>query len=248
MTQLHDTHNSVSDEHEDTEGLPCEVGGASISAAQFAKTLRAWRLKRGWTQDDLVKFSGVSKSSISLAERAYQKYPPKLVTISRLANAMGISLEDIMQMPTSSERAALHSFIAQDGNRAAIRVPANQYDENELDHVTVPVKWALGVSNNPAELTCFSVDDQSMLPTIRSGDVAMLEPVRNVAPGIYLVTSDAADSARPTGIRRVTPIPGGALRITCDNERFSGNNAVFSPGEITILAKVVFVARCHIAE
>ena len=55
---------------------------------QFARNLRAQRLRRGLSQEALGEASGLHRTEVSLLERAGRD--PRLSTISRLARALGI--------------------------------------------------------------------------------------------------------------------------------------------------------------
>lgn len=217
-------------------------------AREFARALRAWRSHRGLTQDDLVELSGVSKSSISMAERAGSKIPPKMVTIKKLATALGLTVAELMKLPAdeADARRAISAFISNTSGRLTTRIPALESSADLLDYIDLPSKWVRGVSDNYGKLSCVMVSNQTMYPTIQAGDVAVLEPAGSIEPGIYLVASVSDD--HPLGIRRLAPLPNGGISVTCDNERFSGSNCVLATSEIKILAKVAFVTRCHTPE
>ena len=59
---------------------------------EFARTITAWRLSRGWTQDDLASRAGISKSSVSQIERGINGAMPKPITLGKLAYAFGCRL------------------------------------------------------------------------------------------------------------------------------------------------------------
>lgn len=61
----------------------------------FAKVLKAQRLKAGLTQEDLAELSDLSTRYISLLECNSQQ--PTLGYIHVLANALGISMSQLMQ-------------------------------------------------------------------------------------------------------------------------------------------------------
>lgn len=214
----------------------------------FAATLRAWRLHRGITQDDLAERSGVSKSSISMAERAFHHHPPKEITQSRIATALGITVQQLRTMPPKQsfgEEAAAPTPVvaprAPEPGRGVTYIAPSKHNAREVDGLQLPSKWVLGATDDPAPLTYFTVTDTAMQPTIRVGDVAILEPCDTTAPGIYLVGERDHEGLVAIGIRRVTPTTNGKVRISCDNERF--DRAQASPGELSVLAKVLFIVR-----
>ena len=53
----------------------------------FARNLRALRLARGWSQEELAHRAGLDRTYISSLER--QKYAPTLDVLDKLAGALG---------------------------------------------------------------------------------------------------------------------------------------------------------------
>ena len=227
---------------------PTNVTSDKEEALEFARALRAWRIHRGLTQDDLVELSGVSKSSISMAERAGNKIPPKVVTIKKLATALGLTVAELMKQPggEADARRAISAFVSDSSGRLTTRIPAIESSADLLDYIDLPSKWVSGISDSSGKLSCVMVSNQTMYPTLQTGDVAILEPAKTIEPGIYLVASINVD--HPLGIRRIAPLQNGGIRVTCDNERFSGSDCVLAISEIKILAKVALVTRCVIPE
>jgi len=78
-----------------TQNTPPEVGA----------TLQKHRLKRGLTLDDLSRAAGVSKSMLSQIER--EKANPTIAVTWRLANALGIGIEELLAT-ASQEQEAIH--------------------------------------------------------------------------------------------------------------------------------------------
>jgi transcriptional regulator with XRE-family HTH domain len=57
------------------------------SKENFARNLRALRLARGWSQEELAHRSGLDRTYISSLERL--KYAPTLDVLDKLAGALG---------------------------------------------------------------------------------------------------------------------------------------------------------------
>ncbi|KAF3998569.1 helix-turn-helix domain-containing protein [Glaciimonas immobilis] len=72
---------------------------------EVGATLQRLRLKRGLTLDDLSRAAGVSKSMLSQIER--EKANPTIAVTWRLANALGIGIEELLATDTS-EREVIH--------------------------------------------------------------------------------------------------------------------------------------------
>lgn len=77
-----------------------------IGYEEFGRIVTAWRMSRGWTQDDLAKRSGLSKSTVSQVERGTNRAMPKDITIARLAHSFGVPTAILMKHPDSEEARA----------------------------------------------------------------------------------------------------------------------------------------------
>lgn len=64
------------------------------SSEMVARNLKIERTKRGWSQEDLAKKSGVSVNSIARYES--KATMPKLENILKLARAFGCSIDSIV--------------------------------------------------------------------------------------------------------------------------------------------------------
>ncbi len=65
-----------------------------VSPPEVGATLQKMRLKRGLTLEDLSRAAGVSKSMLSQIER--EKANPTIAVAWRLANALGIGIEELL--------------------------------------------------------------------------------------------------------------------------------------------------------
>lgn len=73
----------------------------SDSVAILAKTVRHYRTAREWSIDQLVLRSGVSKGAIVAVENGTTN--PSLGTIARLADALGVSVTDLLHEERSGD-------------------------------------------------------------------------------------------------------------------------------------------------
>lgn len=71
-----------------------KIPTAAITPPEVGATLQKLRLKRGLTLDDLSRAAGVSKSMLSQIER--EKANPTIAVAWRLANALGIGIEELL--------------------------------------------------------------------------------------------------------------------------------------------------------
>lgn len=76
---------------------------APSSPPEVGATLQKLRLKRGLTLDDLSRAAGVSKSMLSQIER--EKANPTIAVAWRLANALGVGIEELLSAGDESVEA-----------------------------------------------------------------------------------------------------------------------------------------------
>lgn len=79
--------------------------GTPSSPPEVGAMLQKLRLKRGLTLDDLSRAAGVSKSMLSQIER--EKANPTIAVAWRLANALGVGIEELLSSETQ-EIEAIH--------------------------------------------------------------------------------------------------------------------------------------------
>lgn len=64
--------------------------------AALAANLREWRTRRGWSQAELARRSGLSKGMLVQVEQAQTN--PSIATLCKLANALGIALPRLVEV------------------------------------------------------------------------------------------------------------------------------------------------------
>jgi DNA-binding XRE family transcriptional regulator len=65
--------------------------------AAVARTVRAGRRRRGWSQDELSARAGVSKGAVVALERAQTS--PNLSTLCRVGDALGLGIAELLEQP-----------------------------------------------------------------------------------------------------------------------------------------------------
>jgi transcriptional regulator with XRE-family HTH domain len=68
---------------------------------QLAESLREWRRVRGWTQEQLAERAGVDRPRVAKLESG-KSQAPRRGTIHKLANAFGISTEELLDGPPNA--------------------------------------------------------------------------------------------------------------------------------------------------
>ncbi len=64
------------------------------AAPDLGERMFLWRNVRGWSQDELARRSGVSRSAIATAETGRRQ--PRLSTVRRLAWTFGLTTEEFL--------------------------------------------------------------------------------------------------------------------------------------------------------
>ena len=59
--------------------------------------LKEFRLRKGWTQDELARITGVSQSFISIVESGSRKKDYGVFKLKKLANALGVTVDDLLE-------------------------------------------------------------------------------------------------------------------------------------------------------
>ena len=232
---------------------------------EFARTITAWRLSRGMTQEQLALRAGISKSAISQIERGINGAMPKPITMSKLAHAFGVAIELLLKDPDAElikkmqdrpclrvvdqEEAApvqagpTHVAIP-DGDSQIIRIkrlscaPAVT---SELTLFEARYLTACLAEHDLTQLRTWEIIDDSMAPTLKRRDVALVIPLRDGlfrGNGVYVVRF--GNVCEP---RRVNASMDGGLRISLDNPLYSETPTSLSADELRAEALIVYGFR-----
>lgn len=74
-------------------------GGAPITTVpttRLGANVRARREDLGWSQGDLSRAAGLSRSTISVCEKGVRMADPSASILYRIALALGVTMEDLM--------------------------------------------------------------------------------------------------------------------------------------------------------
>lgn len=116
---------------------------------QIAERIASLRENRGWTLETLSKKAGISKSQLSRIENLHTS--PPLGTISRLAQALNVSIEDLIKY--EKEESALtivrksNKIAVKDVNNLRYHIPFNE-KKNRLMEVFIMKVEASRVVND----------------------------------------------------------------------------------------------------
>lgn len=88
----------------------------------IGSNLKDYRIRMGYTQDQIAKFIGVERSTISHYETAEREL--SLVHLSKLADLFGIEMEDFSEPAAANKAANLAFAFRKDG-----------FDEQDLESI-----------------------------------------------------------------------------------------------------------------
>lgn len=180
----------------------------------------------------------MSASAISQNERGLHEGLPKAINLAKLARAFGISVDELLRGPdsqtfgqsgseTKSQAAGLVTI------RTANNIPGPGF-------ITIPAYWIGGAHGAVADLFVTQIQESSMEPSIRRGDLLIAKPTHKVAPGVHII--QVGDNPDMLVTRRLTPRPDGTIRVSCDNQ--TADDVAYLPLEdIHVVAKIVFIVR-----
>lgn len=213
----------------------------SPESIKFASQLKGWRLAKNMTQNELAVAAGVSKSSISMAERAFHHLPPKEITQIKIATALGITLIELREVdpgPIFHKMSPIKHIALTADSKGISRVAKSEYSQRDMGDLHLPAQWIRGHADDESVLRYYPVTDKSMQPTIDMGDIAILEPVGQAYPGLYLVGVADEEKVTGVGIRRVAKA-ADSISFSCDNKNFDP-----STGDgYVLLSKVLLVIK-----
>lgn len=158
--------------------------------------------------------------------------------ISRVPGVDAISESELYRL-LSSDYAAIPLYNV----RAAAGGGAIVENESVVDVLHFKEEWIRNeLRANPADLYLIYVDGESMEPTLRPGDVILVDH-RDVGPsrdGIYVLRTDGA-----LLVKRLQRLPGGVLRVTSDNTAYEPFNISTTQlaEDFAIIGRVVWAGR-----
>lgn len=130
----------------------------------IGRQIRAFRLLRGWEQDELARRAGVSHSTVHRWEIG--KLAPRYRSLVTLATLFGRPVGDVM---SNTQLNGHFQIIGQTGARTWKRLPDFYYDETAT---ALPLPE--GISHLPVG---FIIGDSTMNAVYPEGSVVLVEPV-----------------------------------------------------------------------
>ena len=206
--------------------------------------LKEMRQRRGLSMEALAQLAGTTASQINKLEKRQRRLTDDWLV--KLSRALQCNPEDLIDatakhLPRRLERAAEHvllpectlSAIDQDGPAAGVG--------HFRDHTVFRVDWLKALSSNSYDkLIVYVVEDDSMEPTLRSGDHILVEPVgdRMRGDGIYVIKMRSG-----LAIKRIVFSPSGeTIDLLSDNAIYP-SHAKVARSDIGLIGRVIWVGR-----
>lgn len=207
-------------------------------------TLREMRRRRGLSMEALAQLAGTTASQINKLEKRQRRLTDEWLV--KLSQALKCNPEDLIDgSPASRRRLAQetieHAFLPE-CNLSVIDDdgPAKGMG-HFLDYAVFRADWLTAVSSNSFDkLTVYVVDDDSMEPTLRSGDHVLVESAANQmrGDGIYVIGMRAG-----LAIKRIVFSPeGDVVGVMSDNPLYPSHEAV-RRSNINLIGRVIWVGR-----
>lgn len=221
----------------------------------FLDRLKAIRTHLGKSQQAMGQTLGVSKNAWQLYESGTNA--PGSQVISALAR-LGIDVHWLLtgeggmsradhQQPNSGstdmvrEKSGEYALVPLYDVRAAAGYGAELAGEQVMDALAFSRRWIhRELHASPADLYLIYVDGESMEPTLRAGDIILVDRRDGAAipcDGIYVLRMDGA-----LLVKRLQRLPGRRIRVVSDNPAYAPIElSLNSPGEdLAVIGRVVW--------
>lgn len=146
----------------------------------FASNLKKIREERGLSQSKLASLAGVNQTTIARWEN--KEIAPSIDNVEDLANALNISLPDLLGRDLRFDNATYIKPIVDDNNmikipvlgviKAGIPIEAQQ---DILEYIEIPKTWLRGGK----QFYGLKISGDSMIPKYQEDDIVVFEDSRN---------------------------------------------------------------------
>lgn len=130
----------------------------------FPEQLRKYRLRNGFTQEQLAEIMGIAKSTISMYENGQRE--PDFETIEAFADIFNVNMATLVEGDHANNRAALRIPVL---GRVPAGIPLEAIEEI-IDYEELPAAMS-----SRGEFFALQVHGDSMEPKISAGDVVIVQ-------------------------------------------------------------------------
>lgn len=206
--------------------------------------LRDMRRHRGLSMEALAQLAGTTASQINKLEKKQRRLTDEwMIKLSRALNCDPADLiDDARRAASSSESQSPEHVILPECDLSAVDQDGPAAGKGHLlDYAVFRIDWLTKLTTGPSEmLMVYQVDDDSMEPTLRPGDHALVELVgdRMRGDGIYVFATKAG-----LAMKRIVFFPEGErVSVLSDNPLYPAHEAV-DRASINLIGRVIWVGR-----
>jgi len=223
----------------------------------FAKRLRAARTAAHLSQSELARRVGVRPQSIQALEAGTARGTQHILEIAREVNVRpdwlrsGMGPMTVGTPESGSVRSASGGTVTIAGDefglvpvfdaRAAAGAGGEGTDE-ATHYITFRMQWIRSVTQSSLDqLGVIEVDSDSMEPTLRSGDHALVDLLQRMPSrkdGLYVLRRDHGLQVKRLTVHPVT----GKLSIRSDNPAYESFSNI-DPADVDIVGRVIWIGR-----
>lgn len=204
------------------------------------KALTYWLKRTGLKQSDLSEKTGISQPHISAMASGSKNI--KAEFLEKICEALDITLPDFFACDNSEVPEIVFVPLLKARPRAGNG--GLETDSEQIRLYSFHASFLERKRGTSDSMRLFSIDGDSMEPTLRSGDMIMVnttESARHVATGhVYLLRM-----GEELMVKRLENRPGGILLIRSDNSDYEDIpvNRAEVDGEIEIFGRMVWSCR-----
>lgn len=110
------------------------------------------------------------------------------------------------------------------------------YGEEISDYIAFSHRWLIDEGLYLKDLACLKISGESMLPTLASGDVILVNHAKKTGDGVFVIRMGNA-----LRVKRLQHLVGGRLRISSDNPIYE--TEIIEPAELG--DEFAILGKCH---
>lgn len=218
----------------------------------LGKIIKKFRETNLLSMQEFADRSNLSKGYISMLEKGFQpgqedkKIEPSITTIVKVANAMGLTTDELVAMLDGEQLITLYDPFVKKTDKKSVKIPVYGYIRagipveaitDILDYEEIPQDMAVR-----GEFFALRVKGDSMSPELREGDVVIIKSQNDIETGEMAIVIVNGEDAT---IKRIVKTNSGLTLIP--------SNSIYAPLVFTkeeveklpvmILGKVVELRR-----
>lgn len=189
--------------------------------------------QRKITQQQLADAIGVSRSAV---QRWLSQERPAASKLRALSTYFGVSVAYLLgdETETAKDGASPSGGVWQINE-----LKGGPNDKPSVVHrMLVDAEWLQSIcpTEHPEKLALYSVHTDAMTPTLRQGDLVLVDTANKVLDeGLFVVILDNTSC-----VRRLQQLPAHQIRVICDNPHYERLTVNPASGALQVLGRVVY--------